>query len=151
MTEVYVLDITNLDNNEYYNLLPDNFKNEVNKYKDTIQHERSTFAWYLFHNVLHKKKIDSSKLIISHNEFGKPLIENIYFSLSHSNNIVCLAISNRDVGVDVEVIEEKDNDLLAKKIMTDDEYNEYLKDNNNYFNLFIYRYIMVNIFCYRHR
>ncbi|MBE5757183.1 MAG: hypothetical protein E7342_05205 [Clostridiales bacterium] len=58
-------------------------------------------------------------------EFGKLYIENnpIYFNISHSQNVVAIAISNENVGVDVEVIKDKKFSNINKNVFG----NEILK------------------------
>ncbi len=50
--------------------------------------------------------IPADKIIFSTNEFGKPYAENVdlYFSVSHSEDVVICAVSERPVGIDVEKI-----------------------------------------------
>ena len=50
----------------------------------------------------------SRSLKISYSESGSPLLNNHqYISVSHSGNLVCIAISNNTIGVDIEEISEK--------------------------------------------
>ena len=132
MTEVYVLDITNLELEKYLKKLPSNFLDQVNKYKEDDQRRRSFFSWYLLYLKLVERKINVSNLKVEFNENGKPLIEGINFNISHSHNLVAVAISSHEVGIDLELVEEKDNERIAKKIMNEEEYQKYLK-NKEYF------------------
>ena len=132
MTEVYVLDITNLGLEKYLKKLPRNFLDQVNKYKEDNQRRRSFFSWYLLYLKLVERKINVSNLKVEFNENGKPLIEGINFNISHSHNLVAVAISSHEVGIDLELIEDKDNSKIAKKIMNEEEYQKYLK-NKEYF------------------
>lgn len=132
MTEVYVLDITNLGLEKYLKKLPNNFLVQVNKYKEDNQRRRSFFSWYLLYLKLVERKINVSNLKVEFNENGKPLIEGINFNISHSHNLVAVAISSHEVGIDLELVEEKDNEKIAKKIMNEEEYQKYLK-NKEYF------------------
>jgi len=132
MTEVYVLDITNLELEKHLKKLPSNFLDQVNKYKEEDQRRRSFFSWYLLYLKLVERKINVSNLKVEFNENGKPLIEGINFNISHSYNLVAIAISSHEVGIDLELVEEKDNERIAKKIMNEEEYQKYLK-NKEYF------------------
>ena len=132
MTEVYVLDVTNLGLEKYLKKLPRNFLDQVNKYKEDNQRRRSFFSWYLLYLKLVERKINVSNLKVEFNENGKPLIEGINFNISHSHNLVAVAISSHEVGIDLELVEEKDNEKIAKKIMNEEEYQKYLK-NKEYF------------------
>lgn len=132
MTEVYVLDITNLELEKYLKKLPRNFLDQVNKYKEEDQRKRSFFSWYLLYLKLVERKLNVFNLKVEFNENGKPLIEEINFNISHSYNLVAVAISSHEVGIDLELVEEKDNEKIAKKIMNEEEYQKYLK-NKEYF------------------
>lgn len=66
------------------------------------------------------------------NEYGKPISKNIFFNISHSHGIVVLATSSKyDVGVDIEVIRDKKDDL-ARFISNEEEY-QYIKSDKNFF------------------
>ena len=132
MIEVYILDITNLELEQYLKKLPNNFLVQVNKYKEENQRKRSFFSWYLLYLKFLERKINAFNLKVEFNENGKPLIEGINFNISHSHNLVAVAISSHEVGIDLELVEEKDNEKIAKKIMNEEEYQKYLK-NKEYF------------------
>ena len=55
-------------------------------------------------------------------ESGKPISNNVFFNISDSKGMVVLAISkNREVGVDVEILMPKDQDLV-KYVCSEEEY-----------------------------
>ena len=65
------------------------------------------------------------------NEFGKPLSKRYYFSVSHSEDFVVLAISNNHpLGVDIELIKHY-KDEVAKFVCNEDEYKE-IKDEESF-------------------
>lgn len=126
MIEIYLLNIQDLEVKDYVNNIPDNFLNQVNKYKEEDQRKRSFFSWYLLYLKLKMRNIDVGNLKVNLNANGKPLIEGIHFNITHSHNLVALALANEEVGIDLEYVEFKDNSKLAKKVMTDEEYNKSL-------------------------
>ena len=68
------------------------------------------------------------------NEYGKPLSDKCFFNISHSKGVVILAISQKhDIGVDVEVIRNKDEDLV-KYISSDEEY-KFIKNEIDFFSV----------------
>lgn len=57
----------------------------------------------------------SKNLKISYSENGAPELDNHeYISISHSANLVCIAISNTEIGIDIEEISEKTLRLHSK-------------------------------------
>ena len=49
-----------------------------------------------------------TNLKISYSESGSPSLNNHqYISISHSGNLVCIAISNNTIGIDIEEISDK--------------------------------------------
>ena len=66
------------------------------------------------------------------NEYGKPLSKNVFFNISHSKGVVVLGVcKTRDIGVDVEVIRSKDEELV-KYICNEEEY-EFIKNEIDFF------------------
>jgi len=62
-----------------------------------------------------------------YNEKGKPILRDyshIYFNLSHSKRTVACAVSNAEVGVDVQHISPI-SDQVAKRVLTEIEYNAF--------------------------
>lgn len=56
------------------------------------------------------------KIRFSYNEYGKPFIEETCFSISHSEDLIAIAISSRNVGVDLECMIERDYAKISKRI-----------------------------------
>ena len=62
------------------------------------------------------------------NAAGKPLLDNhpdIHFSLSHCNDAVACAVSDRPVGIDVETIDHYSQEL-AEEVMNESEMQQIL-------------------------
>jgi 4'-phosphopantetheinyl transferase len=77
-------------------------------------------AGYLLYKVLNINGEDQ----VERTAFGKPYLKsgNPFFSLSHSGNYAVLAVSDSDIGVDIEYIREFYNiDYSARKSFTQDE------------------------------
>ena len=67
--------------------------------------------------------LDRKDVVFSVTASGKPYCKShreIYFSLSHSGNFLALAISDRDVGIDVEKIREA-KESLVNRVCCDNE------------------------------
>lgn len=54
---------------------------------------------------------------------GKPFSPDYYFSISHSGKLVAVAISNKNVGIDIEKIDNKRNFESLKKIVLHENEN----------------------------
>lgn len=92
-------------------------------------------AQYLFGRFLVKfglkeMGISSSNIFIRNN---KPCLENneVYFSISHSKNIVMVAFSKNNIGVDVEFMRERDFSKI---------YSRYALSNNCHDKIEFYKF-----------
>ncbi len=77
-------------------------------------------------------EVNPKEIILESKENGKPYVsnfENIHFSLSHSRNMILLAVDKDRIGADIELI-EKDNTNIAKSFFTNSEYNYIIKSEN---------------------
>lgn len=89
--------------------------------------------------IIDKKNIVNNYLKdynFQYNEYGKPYVDEFYFNKSHSDEISCLIIDNKDCGIDIEKV-KKYNELMASKIFSSDE-NRFLSgkmDKDFYFTL----------------
>lgn len=120
--------------------------NKVSRYKDKLYKKdsvqrfvhdsdkiRAIISEILIRSIyctISKKAND--EIVFMKNDFGKPYINNsddFYFNISHSSDLVVCAIDYNEVGVDVEVIQHLDNDIL-KRISTEKEYS-ILKTKEN--------------------
>ena len=86
-------------------------------------------AWRLLEYGLHRslgKKLEDVE--ISKSENGKWNSPHVEFSISHSHDAVCVAISRKPVGVDIELLQSKINtERFCERILTDGEIAEYEK------------------------
>ena len=75
--------------------------------------------------MLNYLNVKLPEIYISKN--GKPYFKNsnIYFNYSHSKNYIACAVSNYEVGIDIEESNRVINDKIAKKFL--DEENNYKK------------------------
>ena len=65
------------------------------------------------------------KIKLNKNKAGRWECPDCYLSLSHTDNIVCVALSRKPVGVDVESSNAKKEQAFANKILTNAELDEY--------------------------
>lgn len=131
--KVYLLETNNI-NIDYFNALkslPEYCKNKLNVCSNIELKNTRILAWYTLYKILLADyNIDLTKCNIYENNHGKPYIDEIYFNITHSKNYIGIIISNVECGIDIEKIELKiDKDKFAKKILTDVEYAQFLKEN----------------------
>lgn len=137
--KVCVYDIKNFRYNGE-NIESTYFAKRVNEYKSDETKSR-TYATYLMLKFLAEKcfKQDIDKLQIVRDETGKPRLVNneFYFNISHSNNLVAVAVDKRPLGIDVQVVSPYDEKIaqrfFPKKINKINKQKE--KNKNNYFTM----------------
>ena len=80
--------------------------------------EKNISSEELLRKILEKYHIEYD---IFYNEYGKPYIKNnpIYFNISHSKEYIVCAVSDSEIGVDIEHLTY--NAATAKRICTEDE------------------------------
>ena len=87
----------------------------------------SYLAWCYLKEIVSKEyNLDIDKLNLFYNEFGKPMFKEFCFNISHSENIIAIAISQKEIGVDIQLI-KKDTSLLAKKMNIENNNEEVIK------------------------
>lgn len=75
---------------------------------------------------------DPKTLRFEREKNGKPYsadFENIHFSLSHSGNLIVLAVDNCRIGADTEIV-KKSKENIAKSFFTNNEYKYIINSEN---------------------
>lgn len=120
VVDVYYTGIPKSD--EYKALYPREREEYVNKTNNTRVKKERYYVWKLLEYALDRSfGMKISELEFTRDDLGKWKTDKCFFSLSHSGNIVAVAVSTKPVGVDVEKIDGKRDRLFANKILTDDE------------------------------
>lgn len=117
-------------------------RKKIDSYRFDKDKRLSLGAEMLLNYALRDISINPDSVRIVNNPMGKPLIDNsnIHFNISHSGDWVICAISDNDVGCDIEKIDKADLNI-AEHFFCKDEYlhiaEQTLEDNRN---TIFYRY-----------
>ena len=102
--------------------IPENELNRIAKYGSKKRRDESLNGLFLLGKVLEMYGINTYEL--SYTEKGKPYIDNLkyHFNISHSNEYVVCAVSDKEVGIDIEMI--KDKIIKIKPKITDEDIDD---------------------------
>lgn len=98
--------------------LPESRKQKICALKQLGDRKQSLGAGLLLQQVLSMRGRDSAEVTCDAN--GKPMLDGIYFNLSHSRAMVVCAISDLPVGCDVEKI-QSGAEKVAERFFTENE------------------------------
>lgn len=131
MIKLAYCNVENLDLEKAYNLVSDERKSKIDFYRFDKDKKLSCGAYLLLKKLLIEEDIINPSFSFS--KYGKGYIsnhENIYFNLSHSNSIVSCAISDKEIGTDVEYIDGNIDLNIAKQYFYGEEYESIMKSND---------------------
>ncbi|MEG1141603.1 MAG: 4'-phosphopantetheinyl transferase superfamily protein [Bacilli bacterium] len=117
------------------NTIKDEKKNQIIKIKNINSKKRSLLGELLFKELLSNKSLSYDKIDIYINNFGKPIIKNrkVFFNISHSHDYSVCAISNNNIGIDIEKI-RKVNINVIYQFATENEIIYITKNENEIYN-----------------
>ncbi len=131
MIKLTYYNVENLDLKKGYELVSDKRKEKIDFYRFDKDKKLSCAAYLLLQKELNAEDIINPEFEIG--KYGKAYISNyedIYFNISHSGKIVCCAISDREVGVDVEYNDPEIDLNIAKNYFYNSEYENIMKSDN---------------------
>lgn len=96
-------DFSSSDYDATYEKLPDDFKQYVSK-------KKNYFVSLTPYVILANYGFNIANLVFSPN--GKPLLRNLHFSISNKCEYSVVAISDRNIGIDMEIIKSTSFDIL---------------------------------------
>lgn len=111
-----------------YEQLPEKRKEKANRLQNEAQKVVCVESYYLVKEMLKLDKFPDFKT----GKFGKPFLENQkHFNISHSHGVIVVAVSDDEIGVDIEKKKEISN-ALANQICSNEELEQIgNKDNKN--------------------
>ena len=122
MVKVYAMNIKNLpdplENQEILCGLGKQRIEKIHRYKQLKSRKQSLGAGLLLKHCLDSLGMDMDD--IAYGENGKPFLNNVCFNISHSDEMVIIAISEREIGCDIEKIGEH-KQKIAKRYFTESE------------------------------
>lgn len=130
-----IIDINDFSKAEYeyfFSLMENERREKINRFRFDEDKKRSVFGEMLAKKMI-AKHFDKTyeEVIIKADETGKLYAENldIHFNISHSGEFVICALSDKQIGVDIEKIRDiKDN--LINHVCTKDEKDYIIKNEN---------------------
>lgn len=123
VVDVYVAEIPQTE--VIGKLIPRSRQKEIESVANFDKKREKYFVWKLLEYALKKSfSKEISKVKLKKNSSGKWVCSDCFFSLTHSERAVCVAVSNSSVGVDVEKIQKQIVDI-SKEILSEEEYEEY--------------------------
>ena len=132
-------DLTDEEYNKYFSLMSPEKQQRVNKFRFADDKKRTVAGEMLARKTIAEWcSVDETDIVFYKNEHGKPYLKDLpcYFNISHSGDFVVCAVSENEIGIDIEKIRPIDL-KIAKKICTETEL-KYLFNgipNENDFNL----------------
>ena len=131
MIRIAYFDVENLDLKKGYELVSDKRKEKIDFYRFDKDKKLSCGAYLLLQKMLNEEGV--TKPEFETGKYGKVYIcnyEDIYFNVSHSGKMVCCAISDREVGADVEYNDPAIDLDIAKNYFYNSEYENIMKSDN---------------------
>lgn len=133
MTEVYLLELFKPSNDVYVKMLDfvsEEKREKIANIKSSENQLQTLMAEVLLRVILCTRfGMENKNIAFNRDSNGKPYLnkEQVHFNISHSKNQVAVAISQRNVGVDLEKIRDV-NVKLIERYFTEKE-KEYISIN----------------------
>ena len=136
LNSIYAVNIDSFSDffDKWLYLVEPTVRHDILLYKQEKDRHRK-LASFLLSRFLAKKFLGITKYNISTNPFGKPFFKdypNFCYNLSHSGKWVVAAVSDKSIGIDVEMIHTLNDFLdIAKRFYSTVEYNSLLECQEN--------------------
>ena len=112
-------------------LVPNERYLDVVRCKNEKVKREKYLVWKLLERAIKERfKLDFANLEFTKRANGQWVCPGLYFSLSHTDGAVCVAISDKPVGVDIEMVRPLRPELLDRALTPDErEYAKGLGDD----------------------
>lgn len=123
----FIYNIENLTDSEYekwFSLMTKEKQDRVSRYKDFERRKCSVAGEKLVKEYIGKSlNISPEALVVLANKNGKPYIENcpIHFNISHCENTLIYAFSDKEIGIDIEKIRPISHSVLNRFFSTEEQ------------------------------
>ena len=131
MIKLAYCNVENLDLKRAYDTVPKDRQDKIDFFRFEKDKKLSAGAYLLLKKLLLEKNITNP--LFKTGKYGKAYIsnfENIYFNLSHSGKMVLCAISDREVGVDIEYIDHEIDLSIAQHYFYNKEHESIMNSQN---------------------
>lgn len=139
MIKVAYCNVKDLDLEKTYPILPESRKEKVDNFIFDKDKKLSSGVYLLLKKMLDEENIEDP--IIETEKDGKPYIsnhENIHFNMSHAGRMVACAISDKEIGIDIEKIDPLIDMKIAQTFFYNSEYNNIKKSDKRVDQFFKY-------------
>ena len=123
----FIYNIENLTDSEYekwFSLMTKEKQERVSRYKDSERRKCSVAGEKLVKEYIGKSlDISPEALVILTDKNGKPYIEScpIHFNISHCENMLAYAFSDKELGIDIEKIKPIPTSVLKRFFSTEEQ------------------------------
>ena len=131
MIRLAYCNVENLDLKKAYSSVSKDRQDKIDFYRFEKDKKLSAGAYLLLKKLLSEENITNP--LFKTEKYGKAYrsnFENVYFNLSHSGKMVLCAISDREVGVDIEYSDPKIDLNIAKLYFYNGEYESIMNSQN---------------------
>jgi len=145
MIKLYIIHLDNKETfNDILNYTPqvsNDRKEKINKLKFTNDKSISILSELLMrYCIFDTYDLSSEEVSFRTNEFGKPYLasfQNIFFNVTHSEHYIACAISDSEIGIDIEFVSKDDCSFMNRILHPQelgwiDELNQFEKNNTYY-------------------
>ena len=131
MIKLAYCNVDDIDLKKAYGFLPGDRKDKVDYFRFEKDKKLSCGAYLLLEKLLSEVGIIKPSFKLG--KYGKAYISNyddIYFNMSHSGKMVACAISDMEVGVDIEIIDPTIDLNIAKNYFFNEEHESIMNSDS---------------------